>query len=127
MKEQEAIEHGFFYTGMSCNVFDKDQWEKCKAKANQIRKTYEGADYRIVDSTCDSRLGKSYWKNIYGNGIFQRVQYYSLEKTEEWLNDGFSKEMKALEKEYQEKVEQLNEKYRKTKNEYEFIKSIKRG
>lgn len=127
MKESEANELGFFYTGMSCSTFDKEKWENYKAKANQIRRTYQGADYRIVDSICDGRLGKSYWKHIYGNEIFQKVQFYNLEKTEEWLNNGFSKEMEALEKEHQEKVDQLNEKYHKIKNQYEYVKSIKRG
>lgn len=127
MKEQEAEKLGFFYTGMSCNVFDRDQWEKYKAKANQIRKTYQGADYRIVDSTCDSRLGKSYWKHIYGNEIFQKVQNYSLEKTEEWLTTGYQKRLDSLKAEYDQRLEQLKSDYEKVKAEHEYIKSIIRG
>lgn len=127
MKEKEARALGFEYTGMSTSEWNKEAWEKIKAKAQAIKKTWSGADYRVVDERCVSRCGSCVYKNIYGNEIFRKAQYYNVESVENYLNFGHAKNLVALQEEYKAKVAAEMEQYEREKAIYVFMMSIKKN
>ena len=126
MRERDAINQGFNYTGMSCNAWHKDDWAKMKARADAIKKKYKGADYRVIQESCRTRYGSVPWKNIYGNEIFQKAQYYDEDAMRKWLDEGYQEALDKLKKTYDDGVAVLNIQYEKEKANYEYMMSIKR-
>jgi len=75
MKEYEAFEKGFYFTGACWSVWDKKAEEDCKAKAADIKKRFKGADFRIVSGSANGWLSSSS-KAIFGNEIYNKVRYW---------------------------------------------------
>jgi len=111
MKERDAIQAGFHYTGMSCSAWDTEKWEETKARAQAIKKRWKGADFRVVDESCQSMHGKRPWKNIYGNEIFCKFQYTNdaeIKKIEDYISlEAYKKRQADLEVEYEAKRKEL--------------------
>lgn len=126
MKEYEARELGFEYTGMGASVYDTTGWEKDKARAQEIKRTYKGADFRVVSKSCATRYGSEGWKNIYGNKIFRQAQYFNPEVEEKYLNEGHNKRLEELKKKYEEEVQKEMEYYQQRKDKYDYLMSIKK-
>lgn len=126
MKEREAIAQGFSYTGMSASEWDRERWEEYKKEAQEIRKTYKGADFRVVTETCRSRLGNSIYKSIYGNEVFCKVQYFNQADEEKYLNELHNQRLVNLKEEYDKKVTEEMEYYKNKLAEYKYIMSIKK-
>ena len=127
MKANEAISAGFSYTGMSASEWDNAKWEGYKKEAQEIRKIYKGADFRVVSERESGRYGSTIWKSIYGNDIFCKVQYFSQKQEEDYLNTTHYQKLEALKKEYEQKVEAENQAFNKRKENYTYIMSLKKN
>ena len=126
MKKQEAIALGFHYTGMSCNNYEREKWENTKKRAQAIRRTYKGADFRVVTESCNSRMGSSTWNSIYGNDIFCKAQYFDEEYEKTYIQESHAKRLENLKKEYEEKVQHEIDEFNRRKSDYEYMLSIKK-
>lgn len=126
MKEREAIELGFHYTGMSNASYDRDGWEKSKRRAQEIKATYKGADYRVVEHYCESRCGKSLWKNIYGNDVFRQAQYFNQKADEEYFNEIHQQRLDEIKQKYEDELAKEQEYYEKRKTNYDMLMSLKK-
>ena len=126
MKANEAISAGFRYTGMSASEWDNARWEKYKKEAQEIRKTYKGADFKVVSERESGRYGSTVWKSIYGNDTFCKVQYFSQKHEEDYLNTIHNQRLEALQKEYEQKVEAENQEFNERKENYIYIMSLKK-
>lgn len=126
MTEREANQAGFHYTGMSCSEWDKEDWEKYKKEAQEIKKTYQGADFRVVYSRERTRYGSITYRNIYGNDIFYKAMHFSQETEEQYLNQWHQETLERLKKEYEAKVQEEMDHFNKRKQNYDFLMSIKK-
>jgi len=123
MKEHEAMEQGFYYTGIGAAAWE---FENAKARAQAIKKAFKGADYRIVEKRCESRSGTTLWKNIYGNEIFRKAQYFNQAVEEEYLNKKHQERLEQLKAEYEEQVAEELEIFNKRKEKYDLLMSLKK-
>lgn len=118
MKDYEAEQQGFYYTGISSAAWNTEKWEEALNRAKEIKATYKGADFRIVNNYCEGRNGRTLWKDIYGNEIFKEAQYFKPEEEEAWLNDKFPALVHKAEEDYKAKLAELGETYEKRKAKY---------
>lgn len=126
MKEREAMELGFYYTGMSNASYDRDGWEKSKRRAQEIKATYKGADFRVVEEYCEGRYGKSLWKNIYGNDVFRQAQYFNQKADEEYFNEIHQQRLNEIKQKYEDELVKEQEYYEKRKTNYDKLMSLKK-
>ena len=126
MKAQDAMAEGFYYTGMSNATYDRDGWERSKKRAQEIRSTYKGADFRIVESVCEGRHGKSHWKNIYGNEIFRQAQYFNQAADEKYFSEIHQQRLDEIKQKYEEELANEQEYYEKRKINYDYLVSLKK-
>ena len=126
MKERDAVAAGFYYTGMSNATYDQEGWERNKKRAQEIKATYKGADFRIVESVCESRRGKSHWKNIYGNDVFRQAQYFNPTADEKYFSEIHEQRLDAIKQKYEEELAEEQEYYEKKKNNYDYLMSLRK-
>ena len=112
---QESTE--FFYTGTSWRGWDEEKGNRYKEEAKLLKKKYKGADYRIVTE-------KNGWKSIYGNKLYNKVQYFNEEREKKWI-DSYAERVKKLEDEFKEKLQKLEEEQIKAIAEYTEIMAVK--
>lgn len=76
MKEYEAQENGYHYSGPTISAYPRqmeiDCWERDKSIAKRLKKEYVGADYVIVTGS-KNRWLSSGSKAIYGNETFNKL------------------------------------------------------
>ena len=125
MKAYEAQQLGFHYTGIGEAAYRRERWEAAKKRAQEIKKTYKGADYRVVEERCRSRYGSELYKHIYGNAIFQKAMYFNEQRELEYLND-YGHRLEALKLEYEEKLAELEKQQNERQAEYDFMMSLKK-
>lgn len=126
MTESEAMKAGYQYTGMSNSEWDP-RWKETKARAEEIKRNYKGADFRIINNRCRSRYGGSEtWKEIYGNEIFRKAQYFNQEAEEKYLNEGHKAALENIKKKYEEEIQREMEIYNKHLSDYELLMSHKK-
>lgn len=126
MKDKEAMELGFYYTGISNAAYDRDGWEKSKKRAQEIKATYKGADFRVVDHYCEGRYGKSLWKNIYGNEVFRKAQYFDQTADEKYFSEIHQQRLDKIKQKYEEELAKEQEYYEKKKINYDYLVSLKK-
>ena len=119
MTAKNASEKGFHYTGMAWYKWNTKDEEYYKEKARTIKKTFKGADYRIVTES-------NGWKHIYGNKLFNEVAYYNVDWEKDYL-DSFSERVKRLTEEYEDKLKRLTEDQTIRQEKYNRIMAIKVG
>lgn len=125
MKRNEAIELGYNYTGMSASEWDSEKWDNYKKRAQEIRKNYRGADYRVVTERQLGRYGSSIWKSIYANAIFLKVMYFDEEREFEYLSK-HEERLAAIKARYEELIQEENKKFSERKNDFEEILELKK-
>lgn len=125
MTPTEARNNEFEYTGMSASGWNREKCEEYKARASQIRKTYKGADFRIVYESQRTRYGSEKYMMIYGNKIFRKVMHFNQEATEKRI-DGHAERLAKLEEEYKQRVEEENKAFAEMQAEYNEIMSLKK-
>lgn len=125
MNEMTAERAGYGFTGMAWSKWNTEKEAEMKAKAEKIKKTYRGADYRIVMGSKNSWLGASS-KGIWGNDIFQKVQYYNEEKQRKYL-DEYSKRVAKAKADYEKVLKELAETQAKVQAEYDEIMALKKS
>lgn len=126
MKAYEAEQLGFNYTGMCCDEFYKAEWNEYKNRANKIKQTYAGADYRVVTERCQGRYGSTVYKHIYGNEIFCKAQYFDEANSLNIINNVIPAQMAKAKEDYERKIAELLESKRRRQEEYDYLMSIKR-
>lgn len=119
MKRDEARKQGFCFTGMYASMWDTDKLEKQKQEAQEIRRNYKGADFRIVT--------EDEGKSIYGNDVFWDVRHFNQENAENYLNNGHQRILDQLAKEYERNVNEEQQRYEKEKARYDYIMSLKKN
>ena len=106
MKWNDAINQGFRFTGACWHIGDSVREARYKKEAARIKKTFPGADYRIVTGTNNSWLGAGS-KAILGNDIYIKFQYFKEEASRKAIKILRQKKQEALE-EYTAKCEELD-------------------
>lgn len=124
MKEKEAEAQGFYYTGIGARAYEFDS---AKARAQAIKKAFKGADFRIVESKCETRNGsRSIWKDIYGNEIFHRAQYFNQAVEEDYFNKQHQEILDRFKAKYEEQVAEEMKRFNERKENYNLLMSLKK-
>ena len=127
MKANEALELGFSFTGACAPAWDRERYEKCKKEAQEIKKTYKGADFKVVENRCRSSYGGTViYKEIYGNTIYHKAHYFRQDQEEKYLNEGHAQRLAKLKEEYEAKVAEEMERYNERLENYKYLMSIKK-
>lgn len=127
MKEREAMELGFEYTGASCDSYDREKWEKYKKEAQEIKKTYKGADFRIVESRERTRWGSTVYKSIYGNKIYREAQYFNPELELDIIENRIPNRIEQIKAEAEKKIQEELEEQKQRKERYEYLMSLRKN
>ena len=125
MTMEQAEQQGFHFTGITWSIWDKEDEAQQKACIQELKKKYTGVDYRIVTGNKHSWLGSNS-KAVMGNDVFQKVQYYNEDQAKKFLNN-YNTRVKALKKEYEEKLKKLQEEQDKAQQLYDEIIALKKS
>lgn len=112
MTENEARELGYISTGVYYDKYEEQYWNKCKQEAAMIKKTFKGADYKVVTLREKDYLG-NYSRCIMGNKIFIKVKDEFFNHYTEKRIASYEERKAALVAEYEKKLQELEDSYKK--------------
>lgn len=118
MTKREAMNQGLTYTGMSYRNWDQESKEHCKARAQELRKTYGIRLVLVGDEPgwVSYYADHNYFLVAHNNEDVIRNRVNSIEQQREKLYNEYMKKLEELNKGYEEDLEKLNK-----------IESLKKG
>lgn len=132
MNERIAESEGFVYVGPVVSSWpsgrEKSDWESDLQRAKNIRKTYNGADYRIVTGTARSWLGTGS-RAIYGNEVFNKIWQLTRYETFSFENRAARLEATrtAMLERHRQELDQLRAEFEKLNEDKKFLEDLRKS
>lgn len=132
MNEKIAESEGFVYVGPVISSWpashEKSGWESDLQRAKNIKKTYNGADYRIVTGTARSWLGTG-CRAIYGNEVFNKIWELTRYETFSFENRAARLEATrtAMLERHRQELDQLRAEFEKLNADKKFLEDLRKS